>query len=96
MPSTYSNRCIRGTTITINDLVYKPNEDHRLYIRNGCYQYNSQYRSKLFYGITTIYKIDSGNNWINWGNTKGDWSMGDVEKNVMFIANGPGFNPDYI
>lgn len=96
VPSTYSNKCIRGTTITINDLVYKPNEDHRLYIRNGCYQYNSQYRSKLFYGVTTIYKVDSGNSWTNWGNTKGDWSMGDVEKNVMFIANGPGFNPDYI
>lgn len=92
--STYRNQCIRGTTLTINDLVYKPNEEHRLYVRNGCYQYNSTYRSKLFYGISTVYLIDSGKDWTNWGNTKGDWSMADVEKNVMFIANGPGFDPD--
>ena len=89
-----STKCIRGTTLTINDLVYKPNEEHRLYVRNGCYQYNSAYRSKLFYGTSTIYLIDSGKNWNNWGNTKGDWSMSDVEKNVMFIANGPGFDPN--
>ena len=98
-----STKCFRGTTLTINDLVYKPNEEHRLYVRNGCYKYNSPYRSKLFYGISTLYELDYekdfwGNReeggWSNWGNTKGDWSMADVEKNVMFIANGPGFDPN--
>lgn len=89
----FPNAHIRGTTLTLNDLVYKPNDSHRLYVRNGCYQYNSPYRSKLFYGISTLYLVDSRKKWSNWGNTTGDWSTSDTEKNVMYIANGPGFDP---
>lgn len=95
--TSYNSQCFRGTTLTINDLVYQPNDEHRLYIRNGCYQYNSKYRSKLFYGTSTVYLVDyKAGKWYNFGNTSGDWSMGDVEKNVMYIANGPGFNPNTV
>jgi hypothetical protein len=101
--SAYSDSVIRGTSLTINDLIYNPTEEHRLYVRNGSHQYDSALRSKLFYGVTDIdlilYERDFWGNrkdggWTSWGNNGGDWNMSHVEKNVMFLANGPCFDPD--
>lgn len=48
--SEYQDSCLRGSSITINDLIYEPNiEGHRLYMKNGCCIYNSYLRGKLYY-----------------------------------------------
>lgn len=48
--SRYNAARIRGTSLTINDLVYEPNTNgHRLFIKNNCYMYNNTYRGKLYY-----------------------------------------------
>ena len=46
----YKQTRIRGTSITLNDLVYDPsNSGHRLFMRNNCAIYNSKLRGKLYY-----------------------------------------------
>ena len=36
----YNNTRIKGTSLTINDLIYEPNVDgHRLFIKNDLYEY---------------------------------------------------------
>lgn len=46
----YPNACIRGTSITLNDLEYEPNvEEHRLFIRNNCYSNTGGYRNIVYY-----------------------------------------------
>ena len=46
----YPYACIRGTSITLNDLEYEPNvEEHRLFIRNNCYSNTGGYRNIVYY-----------------------------------------------
>lgn len=48
----YKKTRLRGSSITLNDLVYEPNKDgHRLFIRNNCYVYNPYLRGKFYYRL---------------------------------------------
>jgi hypothetical protein len=48
--SKYKDVTLKGTSITVNDLVYEPNiEGHRLFLRNGLYKSNQAVRNKIYY-----------------------------------------------
>jgi hypothetical protein len=53
--SKYTNVTLKGTSITINDLIYEPNvEGHRLFLRNGLYNSNQTIRNKIYYRDVNI------------------------------------------
>jgi hypothetical protein len=72
---------IRGSSITLNDLVYEPNkEGHRLFMRNNLHVYDSKYRGKLYYRF------------LNGGNDKShsSWNYNDTKYlNNLFLYTGP-------
>ena len=71
---------IRGTSITLNDLVYKPSvEGHRLFVRNGICTYDSINRGKIFYRSLT---------------DGGSWVLDTQYLNSLYIFTGPCFTPD--
>lgn len=89
----YNQTRLRGTSITLNDLVYEPSiSGHRLFMRNNCAMYNTDYRCKLYYRYL---------NNQTWTETKtGDldynidpsWKYSDTKNlNTLFIMNGPSF-----
>lgn len=48
--SAYENSAFRGTSITINDLVYEPNKDeHRLFLKSTSYTHDDKPKGKLYY-----------------------------------------------
>ena len=53
----YKNACLRGTSITLNDLEYQSNKDgHRLFVKNSLHDYDSDLRNKIYYrNIEDIY-----------------------------------------
>lgn len=78
-PSGKSTR-IRGTSITLNDLVYKPNvEGHRLFVRNNICTHDSINRGKIFYRSLT---------------DAGSWVLDTQYLNSLYIFTGPCFTPD--
>lgn len=82
----YQNACFRGTSITINDLVYEPNPDgHRLYMRPNCFKYHNTPRARLYY--RTLTPDENSNISTTW---KGDTDY----YNMLFINTGPCFVPD--
>ena len=82
----YQNACFRGTSITINDLVYEPNIDgHRLYMRPNCFKYFGDPRARLYY--RTLTPDENSNISTTW---KGDTDY----YNMLFINTGPCFVPD--
>lgn len=82
----YASTTIRGTNITLNDLVYEPNIDgHRLYMRPNCFKYFGDPRARLYY--RTLTPDENSNISTTW---KGDTDY----YNMLFINTGPCFIPD--
>ena len=82
----YASTTIRGTNITLNDLVYEPNIDgHRLYMRPNCFKYFGDPRARLYY--RTLTPDANSNISTTW---KGDTDY----YNMLFINTGPCFIPD--
>lgn len=80
----YPDTFIRGTNITINDLVYMPNVDgHRLYMRPNCFKYQSN--SVLHYRTLATDEGDVINT---------TWKGDTYYYNTLFINSGPCFIPD--
>ena len=82
--STYNTSRLRGTSITLNDLVYEPNTSgHRLFIRNGCYSYTGSYRNIIYYrGLSSEHRAT--------------WKADDTyqHKNHLYLQTGPCFTSD--
>lgn len=79
----YKNAQIKGTSITLNDLIYEPNQDgHRLFMRNNLWNYDSTLRGKLYYRF-----------W-NKGSYDGSWHYESKYYNNIFLFTGPCFTPD--
>lgn len=82
--SDYSEACLRGTSLTINDLVYEPTEDHRLFV--NCFlqsvsahdDYDSWARNLVYYRA-----YDDQESW-----------MDTIHKNVLCLFTGPSFTYD--
>ena len=78
----YPTTSIRGTNITINDLVYEPNPDgHRLYIRPNCFKYFGDPRAHLYYRtLTADVEAEKGNDFIN-----ASWTGDYIQYNRLYI-----------
>lgn len=83
----YKNAQFKGSSFTINDLIYDPTPDgHRLFMRAGVGVHNTTYRGKIYYRITREKMTDS---------EKRDWDCWDNDdqntqyKNNLFILTGP-------
>ena len=80
----YKNTQIKGTSITLNDLIYEPNQDgHRLFMRNNLWNYDSNLRGKLYYRLLDIEE----------GRKSWDYNNGKYLNNI-FLFTGPCFTPD--
>ena len=75
----YQNARFRGSSLTINDLVYSDSLDgHRLFIRNNPAIYDPYLRNKLYYRF------------LNEGNYHSSWHYGDTKYlNNLFLYTGP-------
>ena len=75
----YKNARLRGSSITLNDLLYEPNkEGHRLFIRNNLCRYDSFLRSKIYYRF------------LNEGNWHSSWHYNNTKYlNNLFLYTGP-------
>ena len=88
--SKYTNVTLKGTSITINDLIYEPNvEGHRLFLRNGLYNSNQTVRNKIYYRDVNIpegktYPEKVQDSWLYEGNEY---------KNGLYLFTGPCFEP---
>ena len=81
--SKYKNARFRGTSITINDLEYDPKiSGHRLYIKNGSWQYKDVYRGRIFY--RSMDKFKDGN----------QWHLEFEHYNTLYLMFGPCFTID--
>jgi hypothetical protein len=77
----YVSQCIKGTSLTLNDLVYINNPNgHRLFVRNGCATYNGEVRNKIYYRILQDEGIHES--W-KYENTK--------HLNNLYLYDGPSF-----
>lgn len=78
----FQSACFRGTSITVNDLIYEPNQTgHRLYIRGDAVTNPSSPRSVIFYRNMT---------------DRQSWVKGDTNhKNCLYIQTGPCFTTKY-
>lgn len=82
--SKYRSARFKGTSLTINDLVYEPNpEGHRLFVKNGLCTYNDKYRGKIYYRVYS-------------DGYDASWSHGDdyPYKNALYLYTGPCFDPN--
>jgi hypothetical protein len=88
--SDYNNARIRGTSLTLNDLLYEPSQNgHRLFIKNNLCVYNNKYRGKLYYRTLNYDdETDKTHSSWNYSNTK--------NLNCLFLYTGPCFTPDYL
>ena len=79
----YNNARIRGSSITLNDLIYEPNaQGHRLFFRNNLCTYNSALRGKIYYRASDY---DNDDNWY-YDETK--------HLNNLFFFTGPCYTTD--
>ena len=88
---TYDDGRIRGTSLTLNDLIYEPTSDHRLFVKNGVAVHDPYLRPSLWYGPLARPQSASGNNWsTSWNNTWND----KLDCNYIQLFRGPCFTPD--
>ena len=81
--SDYNNTRLRGSSLTINDLIYEPNKDgHRLFIRNNLCVHKNYLRGKLYYRALDY---DNDDNWY-YDETK--------YLNTLFFFTGPCYTTD--
>ena len=78
--TTFDDARIRGTSLTINDLVYTGSANsHRLFVRGNCYENNgSTYRNIIYYR-----DLD-----------RKDWGLANEHKNHLYLQTGPCFTSD--
>jgi hypothetical protein len=81
----FNNARIRGTSLTINDLVYTGSANsHRLFVRGNCYDNDgSTYRNIIYYR-------DLDREALN----KKDWGITHEHKNHLYLQTGPCFTSD--
>ena len=77
----YKKAKLRGSNITINDLEYEYDGDHRLFIRNNCASYFDDYRGKLYYRSLGT----------DGSNVEQTWKKDTKDYNTLFIHSGPCF-----
>ena len=86
---TYKDARIRGTSLTLNDLMYEPNVDgHRLFIRNNIYKYDSTYRGKLYYRSLDVNDAEVRASW------DARRTVANRNKNSLYLFTGPCFITD--
>ena len=91
--SKYNDRRIRGTSLVINDLLYDPTLEHRLFVKNGVATYDPHLRPALYYGPLSRPQSKSGNGWsTSWNNTWND----KLDCNYIHLFRGPCFTTDNI
>ena len=77
----YTDARILGTSLTLNDLIYEPEESHRLFVQNDAFSSNDiPYRNVIYYRSLT-----DKSSWI-YDNTK--------NKNKLFLYTGPCFTEE--
>ena len=90
---TYKDSRLRGSSITINDLVYEASVDkHRLFIRNNPATYDQYLRGKIYYRYLQTIKDGSGDS-----NKTQDasWEYNKTKYlNNLFIYTGPCYTVD--
>lgn len=81
--SKYDSSRLRGTSITLNDLIYEPNiSGHRLFMKNNLCEFSPAYRGRLFYRSMTK-------------NKDGDqWHKKHQDQNTLYMMTGPCFTID--
>lgn len=92
----YRQTRLRGTSITLNDLVYEPNiSGHRLFMRNNCAIYDTYYRCKLYYRyLNNQTWTDTKEGKLNY-NIDASWKYSDTKDlNTLFLLTGPCFTED--
>ena len=89
----YKKSQLQLTSMTLNDLVYEPNKDsHRLFVKNGLYQYNIINRPKIYYryrgeefkGVNNAVPTTVLDSW--------DYT-GKANLNCLYLYTGPCFEP---
>lgn len=82
--SKYNRARLRGSSITLNDLIYEPSQQgHRLFIKNNLCQYNNAYRGKLYYRSLDVNK------------DRGTWVYDNTKNiNTLYLYTGPCFTTD--
>ena len=91
----YKSARFRGTSLVINDLLYKPHSEHRLFVKSTNYKYDGDTHR----GIIYYRDCDSPNSWGAHYNT---FSGADATSynysgyNHLFLYTGPCFTPDYL
>lgn len=87
----YNDACFRGTSITVNDLIYDPvNETHRLFVKNGKAVYNNNPPAELYY--SPLSRPQSASYSRSWNNTWND----QLSCNRIFLYTGPCFTTSNI
>ena len=84
--SKYNNTRLKGSSITINDLIYEPNQQgHRLFLRNNLCTYNPKLRGKLYYRSLDL---KDRSTWDVRANPNQEYI------NSLYLYTGPCFTPD--
>ena len=80
----YKNAQLKGSSITLNDLVYEPNIDgHRLFMRNNLYTYKNNLRGKIYYRF-----LNNGVAHKSW------WYNNTKYLNNIYLYTGPCYTSD--
>lgn len=90
----YKKSCLRGTSLTINDLVYEPNPNgHRLFVQNSSLVYDDYLRNRLYYRES---KNNAKAYTYSEDDYKNEWEYTDTNKylNTLFLYTGPCFTKD--
>lgn len=81
----YNDTRIKGTSITLNDLIYEPSQDgHRLFMRNNLWSYTPNPRGKIYYRISNFETTEK----------EATWDSSTKYYNNIFLFTGPCFTPD--
>lgn len=85
----YEQSRLRGTSMTLNDLVYVPNiNGHRLFVKDGLCTYDDTHRGKIYYRYYRDVPEDGKY-------AHSSWNYADTKNlNCLFIYTGPCFITD--
>ena len=86
--SSYKNSCLVGTTLTLNDLEYEPDGEHKLFVKDSTYIYKSSNTPIVFYRTMSI---DEGKDSSKWA-TNQTWNYNNYGSyNWLSFYTGPCF-----
>lgn len=77
----YKNACLKGCSLTLNDLVYDPTSDHRLTVRDDRFNYDVSVRGLITYRTANT-------NWESWE------KYYPATSNSTYLYTGPCFTPN--